>query len=141
MLAAYGLRYLETPLDLWRHPPLAEEPVTHINYFTEDSVRILLEREGYDVLRCQTSPYTTQDGGIRLAIRAFARPDDDASLAVTYDGCAARSLRLVSPGFLTRAARGLRYPALARRDIRRMLARRLAGLPLLWRLSRVNRRA
>ena len=141
LVAADGLLYVEVPLEIWRHPPLAEEPVTHINYFTEDSVRILLQREGYDVLRCQTGPYTTEDGGIGLAVRAFARPDDGASLAVTYDGCAARSLRLVSPGFLTRAARGLRYPALVRRDIRRMLARRLATLPLLWRLSPGNRRA
>ena len=122
MLVADGLRYIETPLELWRHPPLAEEPVTHINHFAEDAVPILVQREGYDILRCETGPHTTEDAGIRLAIRAFARSDDGGSLPVTYDGCAARSLRLVSPEFLTRVVRRLRYLALVRQDIGRMLA-------------------
>lgn len=130
-----GLLYVEVPLEIWKQPPLPEEPVTHINYFTEDSVRILLERANYRVARCETGTYTTEDGGLGLAIRAFARPDDKASLATDYAGCCARTLRLVNPGLRTQLTRALRYPELLKRDLDHAIARWLTGVPLLWRFA------
>src|SRR5262249_47690292 len=34
-----GHLYIEVPLEVWRHAPLHEEPVTHVNFFTASSLQ------------------------------------------------------------------------------------------------------
>lgn len=62
-LAPRGIFYVEVPLEIWKKAPLPVEPVTHVNYFTVDSLRILLERADYKVLTCEEGLYTGENGG------------------------------------------------------------------------------
>jgi SAM-dependent methyltransferase len=50
-----GILYLEVPFEVWGSPPLLEEPVTHLNFFTPSSLRFLIEASGLDVVECGLS--------------------------------------------------------------------------------------
>jgi SAM-dependent methyltransferase len=66
-----GILFVEVPLQLWRRVPPYRDPVTHINFFAPDSLRYLLTRSGYQVLRCDIKWHYTQKTS--LVIRAIAQ--------------------------------------------------------------------
>lgn len=134
LAAPKGILYVEVPLEIWKTVPLPVEPVTHINYFTVDSLRILLQRAGYQVLKCVEGPYMTEEGGTGLAIRAYARLGDLTGAKINSDNSAATTLRLLQPSLVNQAFRALKYPELTYRNAKRFLHRRLGKTPLLWRL-------
>ena len=39
-----GFIYIEVPNEIWGTPPPSIDPVTHINFFSPDSLRVLMER-------------------------------------------------------------------------------------------------
>lgn len=130
-----GILYVEVPLEIWKEAPLPVEPVTHINYFTVDSLRILLQRAGYRVLKCEEGSYITEQGGIGLAIRAYAQRDESTDSAIHYKhNAAAATLRLVQPSLAQQVLRILKYPQLTYQSAKRALHHRLGKTPLLWRL-------
>lgn len=133
-----GVLYAEVPLEIWKAPPLPAEPVTHINYFTTDSLRRLLMRAGYRVIRCDEGTYVTEDGGLGLAIRAYARAaTDDMREFIDYSGCAASTLKLVRPNVVTRVVRAVRHPRNTYQGLRQLLHERFGRTPVVWRLVRL----
>lgn len=50
-----GILYVEVPFEVWGRPPLHEEPVTHLNFFTPSSLKFLIEISGLDVVECGLS--------------------------------------------------------------------------------------
>ena len=133
-LAPGGVFYVEVPLEIWKKAPLAVEPVTHVNYFTVDSLRILLERAGYSVLTCEEGLFTTENGGQGLAVRAHVKLAEKGAIEIRYEGSASTTLRLTQPSTFHQLARALKYPRLTWWEARRFLYERLGKTPLLWRL-------
>lgn len=133
-LATEGVFYVEVPLEIWRKVPLPIEPVTHINYFTVDSLRILLERAGFDVITCEEGIYTTENGGPGLAIRAIARLARKETGDICYGRDVANTLRLLQPSPFHQLIRAIKYPSLTWRETQRTLYQYLSKAPFLWRL-------
>jgi SAM-dependent methyltransferase len=69
-----GVLFVEVPLEIWKRPPLHDEPVTHINFFTRASLyRAMLEAD----LVIQSCTYVGSlhpTGRTMPAIRALGRP-------------------------------------------------------------------
>jgi len=128
-----GILYVEVPLEIWKSAPLQLEPVTHINFFTLDSLRILLDLAGYKVHECMEGLYTTEMGGRGFAIRAFASiqkaPHKDK---ITFTDSANATLELVSPSWITRLRRIFKYPELLPKLIKGHL-KRILPKTFFWR--------
>ncbi|NMG16544.1 class I SAM-dependent methyltransferase [Aromatoleum bremense] len=133
-LAPGGIFYVEVPLEIWKGAPLPSEPVTHVNYFTVDSLRILLERANYRVIACEEGLYTTENGAPGLAIRARAGRAEHGSVAVRYERSASAALRLTQPGPIQQLVRAFKYPTLTWKNVSSALHQCLGKTPLLWRL-------
>lgn len=132
-----GILYVEVPLEIWKSPPLPDEPVTHINYFTSNSLTALLERAGYSAVHCTEGIYITEDGATGLAIRAIAKPS--ASIPISgIKGNAEETLALLNPNTFHKVMRAFRYPAIFKRDIRRSILNSLGKTPFLWRIAKKN---
>lgn len=130
-----GTLYIEVPLEIWKHPPLPVEPVTHINYFTPASLRHLIARAGFSVFSCKEGLYTTEEGGIGKAIRAFARPNLALSQLEPPISGPRETLRYLKPSYFSQFVHALKYPRLTRQSVSRALRKRLSHLPLFWRLA------
>ncbi len=117
-----GILYVEVPLEIWNEVPLPIEPVTHINFFTPQSMRALLELSGLDVMSCLEGMYTTEQGGRAFAIRAVARrAEDKHDASPDYQRNAAEAKALINPSISVKARRFLKYP-----DYRRKVNKRWA---------------
>lgn len=68
-----GVVYIEVPSEIWHRPPPAIDPVTHINFFTTDSLRALLEAAGLDVISCKYESFTRPNSRAGIAIKAIAK--------------------------------------------------------------------
>ena len=99
-----GTLYVEVPMEIWRRPPLQEEPVTHVNFFTVDSLRFLLQRCGYCILRVRMGSQQHPSGRRATVIRAWARPSTNLVPPKLDQRAAERTRRLLSPGWSTRIA-------------------------------------
>jgi SAM-dependent methyltransferase len=133
-LAPDSILYIEVPLEIWKQVPLPVEPVTHINYFTIDSLRTLLERAGFDVLSCNSGVYTNEDGNPGLAIRAYAKCADSAYEGKLRPQAAATTRALLSPGPARQLAHAFAFPAITRVQAKRTLVNFIGKTPLLWRI-------
>lgn len=129
-LAPDGIIYIEVPIEVIGQLPAAHEPVTHLNFFTPDSLRALLEFSGYGVnwARLVAEPHPW--GYKQLCTGAIATPGtvDPADIPVS-------GLDVLDP-FLAGA-----YSVRARRrwvlglETPDMIRRRLRKLPVLWRYA------
>ena len=72
-LTPSGLLFIEVPMEVWRRPPLPDEPVTHINFFTPNSLYNLLVLAGFEVRDCTLTACAHPSGRRRHGIRAVAR--------------------------------------------------------------------
>lgn len=72
-LAEGGRLFVEVPLEIVGGPPALAEPVTHVNFFCESSLRATLERAGFDVGHVDTVACRFESGACRYAVRAVAR--------------------------------------------------------------------
>jgi SAM-dependent methyltransferase len=129
-----GVAYIEVPLEIWRKAPLPVEPVTHVNYFSVDSVSTLFERAGYEVMTCKDGIYTTEMGTPGLAIRAVGKGLTGQMPDIRLGHGAAATLQMLEPSYFYQLIHALKYPALTRREIRRFVHRSLSKTPVLWRV-------
>jgi SAM-dependent methyltransferase len=97
-LSSEGVLYVEVPMEIWRRAPLRDEPVTHINFFTRDSLNYLLSRAGFQVVRCRLGKYTHSPGYHPTALRAFAKRGSNQILP-SLQNASRNSWRLISPDF------------------------------------------
>jgi hypothetical protein len=65
-----GLIWAEVPMELFRQVPPKREPLTHINFFQPESLRVILERAGFAVERSDLCWHYTKG---QLACRAIGR--------------------------------------------------------------------
>ncbi len=68
-----GVLYVEVPFEVWGKPPLQEEPVTHLNFYTPSSLRFLMEVSGLEVIACGLSTALHPTNRRFGAIKAVAR--------------------------------------------------------------------
>jgi hypothetical protein len=86
------------PMEIWRRPPLLPAPVTHVNFFTAESLRCLLERAGFRVLACHMAASLHPTGQQPTAVRAVAVPAAASDKAESAAAGAARAVeRLLAP--------------------------------------------
>lgn len=91
-----GHLFVEVPMEIWLQAPLLPEPVTHVNFFTEDSLRYLLGRAGFGVTRCRLGRFVGPGGKSGCCVRAWATREGPPVSAPPR--CAARNTRrLLSP--------------------------------------------
>lgn len=123
-----GVLFVEVPLEVWRLRPDHLEPVTHVNYFTRDSLNVLLRRGGFGAVQVWEQVATAPGGGPIFVVRAAARTAAMAeALAVPPDP--AHTRRLLHPSRWDRALWMARHPRFYMRPelLRRKAARLLGG--------------
>ena len=67
-----GAIYVEVPMEIWARAPLQDEPVTHINFITPNSLWNLLHLAGLQPLHTELTGCLHPSGRQRHAIRAVA---------------------------------------------------------------------
>jgi SAM-dependent methyltransferase len=101
-----GILFVEVPVDLWGGPPIARDPVTHVNFLTPLTLEQLLARNGYRVLdrRASTGSYA---GVVKDVAVAVATPGTTSAL----DGRAAvdEAEELLQPSLPRRLGRLWRH--------------------------------
>jgi SAM-dependent methyltransferase len=133
-LAKEGILYIEVPLEIWKKAPLPDEPVTHINYFTVDSLRILLERAGFDVVSCKNGAYINENGKPGLAIRAWAKQATAIQPGFRSTKAAEETLALLNPSLVQQISRAATFPAITIANAKRTLTNLIGRTPLIWRM-------
>ena len=111
-VADSGYIYVEVPSELWRKTPPSIDPVTHINFFTTDSLRTCLERSGLEVIKCHYQAFTRPNTMTGLAVKAVARRRTGTGSVPCNYGGERLALSLINAGTLTSIARLLRHPRL-----------------------------
>ncbi len=104
-----GAIYVEVPMEIWKQPPLHEEPVTHVNFFTVESLRTLLQRAGLQPLSVKLEDYPHPLGHRTVVVSSIARRVTGSPPPVEFSG-AAGTRRLLTPPFTTRLQRALLRP-------------------------------
>ncbi len=66
-----GHIYIQVPMEVWKRPPLHTEPVTHINFFTLNSIYNLIVMSGLSVMNCKMAGCLYPSGGKGRDIRAI----------------------------------------------------------------------
>ena len=80
-LSKDGILYIEVPMELWRRVPLGNEPLTHINFFTVQSLRFLMERASLRMISCRMGAYLHTSGSKQTAVRAIFTLSDKVQLS------------------------------------------------------------
>jgi hypothetical protein len=86
--------------------------VTHVNYFTPQSLRALLEVTGFEVARCWTTTPRHPSGVFALAIRAVARPSGKLGGFIASPENLEAMRQLIAPGAISTFTKLIRHPKL-----------------------------
>lgn len=109
-LAPGGVLLVEVPLEIAGGLPRFEEPVTHVSFFSEEPLRVALERAGLEVVRVEVVPSTFESGALKLGVRALARAGGDCAPRLVG---AERALSWLSQGPVARVLAGAHARKLA----------------------------
>lgn len=113
-----GVIYVEVPVEMIGRLPCANEPVTHVNFFTPESLAALLRASGFRVESSRLGSYPHPRGGFSTCASAFGRPGQERS---AFDGIdMLRRYLAPSPAVWVRAQ------ATAWRDLPRRAIKRLS---------------
>jgi SAM-dependent methyltransferase len=116
-----GALYVEVPMEIWRKPPWQREPVTHINFFTPNSLWNLLHLAGLEPRSVHLSCHLHPGGLWKHCIRALATRTD-AQTAPASSALKPVDLdRYLHPG----PGDVLRYHAANPRDLWRTTSKRM----------------
>jgi len=94
-----GLIYAVVPIDMINRKNPHKDPVTHINFFQEDSLRILFESAGFKTIFSK-SKKSTYHGNFRITARLLAKIDKDVK--VNYKGSYEKTFYYLKPNLLTK---------------------------------------
>ncbi len=95
-----GWMYVEVPLDVWKYVPLRNEPVTHINFFTPNSLINLLSVSGLLVQKCELASYMYQSGRALVGVRALVKKPDSPDILPEVRLCKPDGMEYLKPGLL-----------------------------------------
>jgi len=105
-----GLIYVEVPSEIWRRPPPSLDPVTHINFFTTDSLEVLMRRAGIAVHYVHYATFTRPNGMKGIAVKALGKPADSVeSREIELPGTKL-AYSLLKPTLYHRIKRIVRHP-------------------------------
>ncbi|MBI5094617.1 MAG: class I SAM-dependent methyltransferase [Candidatus Hydrogenedentes bacterium] len=102
LLSESGILYVEVPMELWRCVPVqaraveAVNPIDHLNFFTVQPLRFLLERASFSVISCSMDAYVHTNGSRLTAVRAVARASNKVRTRYP-DGAARATERIICP--------------------------------------------
>lgn len=116
-----GHLYVQVPLQLWKVPPLPQEPVSHLNFFAPHTLSGLLRACGYRVLRCGTHPTPYGSGAIRT-VTALAAPGSGGMDWASANG-ASLTREYFHPGVLKHLQYAWAFPGKVLNPIRRLVRR------------------
>ena len=131
-LSENGVLYVEVPLEIWRGIPISGDPVTHVNFFTVDSLRNALLLNGLKPLsaRHEISSYDGRYKRVAWAVASAAETD----AAPLPEGGSQMTKALLQPKALDRMLR--RFEDLWIKDVLNLpprVSRRLRSLRMLKR--------
>jgi SAM-dependent methyltransferase len=133
-LSDRGVLFIEVPMEVWKKPPLHAEPVTHVNFFTEGSMRRLLARVGLHCVECRLATYESHGEKAALAVHAIGRRQE-AGVQPSRSGGARETERLLHPNLFLK----LKVLMLMPEYIPQLLAHRIRRLALWAGLPDVSR--
>ncbi len=107
-----GLVYIEVPNELWRHTPPRIEPVTHINFFSTDSLRTLLGAAGLEIIYCEYKTFIRPNGLAGIAIKAIGKKTQSGIDGTAKLNGHSLALSQINAGFIGSFFRILRHPRL-----------------------------
>lgn len=99
-LTPTGRIYVEVPMEIWKKPPLQDEPVTHVNFFSAPSLRYLMMRCGLKVDECVTRVLKVP-GSLNVVVHAIGGLNPGQPLELPRNGEPAVR-KLLSPGLVTK---------------------------------------
>ncbi|NQX90103.1 MAG: class I SAM-dependent methyltransferase [Halioglobus sp.] len=107
-----GIVYIEVPAEIWNRPPPSIDPVTHINFFTTQSLRTLMEKSGLQVVSCKYQAFTRPNGLTGLAVKAVGKTSAiPTERTVTLAG-PKPTYKLLKPSTYDKVRRLLQHPRL-----------------------------
>ncbi len=114
-LAPEGRIFIEVPMEIWKRPPLQPDPVTHVNFFTEHSLRAMLVRAGLQVDLCRTEGIKLP-GSMNIVVRGIAKLTAKPSPMPT--GGADDVRKLLNPSLVTKLWWTTLHPGILRQAIK-----------------------
>jgi SAM-dependent methyltransferase len=106
-----GVIYIEVPMEIWRKPPLHDEPVTHVNFFTVESLRYLMARAGLTRLNVSLEGYRHPLGHNTVVVSGIGSRIDGRRDEISPQEFAAATRELLDPGLTSRVRRALTNPS------------------------------
>ncbi|MEJ7679843.1 MAG: class I SAM-dependent methyltransferase [Segetibacter sp.] len=102
LLTNNGVVYIEVPLEIWRGIPINSDPVTHINFFTVNSLKNALLLNGLQPLsiKGKFSPYDGKYKRVAWAVASAAEIEPSLSSVSSID-----TKKLIKPGLLPKLLR------------------------------------
>lgn len=96
-LKSNGVIYIEIPVEIWEGVPVQHDPVTHINYFTKESLRKAIVISGFKVDKIK---YDIQPYGNKYKRVAWAIISKDDALKTTFHHSSKLTMQLLKPNRL-----------------------------------------
>ena len=118
-----GVIYVEVPMEIWRKPPLHPEPVTHVNFFTADSLRYLMARAGLTKLNVRQQGYRHPLGHNTVVVAGIGSRIEGRRDEISSGKFATSTRELLDPGFTAQVRRALLNPSDIPAAIRQRIAR------------------
>ncbi len=126
VLSEGGYLYVEVPFELLGAAPSRRDPVTHINFFAESSLAVLVAKAGLDTKRVWTAPTIHAQGHQGLSVCLIAQRNGPLDARPIDPNAAAAARRWVEISAVGKAAFLLRHPGLMLNPVKRFAAKRRA---------------
>lgn len=96
-----GVLYVEVPMEVWKGIPIAHEPVTHVNFFTKDSLKAALLRSNYKIIHLETDiqPYDAKFKRVAWAVAGLQNGTNEIEFS------SVKTKKLLKPGLLAKGRR------------------------------------
>jgi 2-polyprenyl-3-methyl-5-hydroxy-6-metoxy-1,4-benzoquinol methylase len=124
-----GVLFIEVPMELWKYPPLLKQPnpITHLNFFSPNSLRNLLITSGGSIEKHHLIEFVYSSSHWNPGLRCIARKNNSPS----------KSNALVKPDSMDFLKPGLRayikyyfgYPKLLRLEIMKRISPKRCSQP------------
>jgi SAM-dependent methyltransferase len=97
-LSEKGVLYIEVPVEVWKGIPIQKAPVTHVNFFTKESLEVALSVAGFrtDQIKYDYSPYDNRYKRVAWAVASKGKPNDKL-----YASSLKKTGSLINPGLAT----------------------------------------
>jgi hypothetical protein len=122
-LNAGGMLFLEVPMELWGAPPKISEPVTHVNFFSVDSMSAMVTRSGLQLNRCWYDVCIAVTGRPQLCVRALATRVPGGASARTSRNDHRATLALATGSRQEKLKQMLANPVIAKYELGRQARR------------------